>query len=113
MGIRQQIEQEGQDLMKPNALETLGGKERIPRRCLLQGKGVDLASGGLRAHKGHFLFSMIILWPRIVVLVVSIADPGTVVEALWFATGVDGRALCDPGRDNEAGDGVEPGMRVT
>lgn len=69
--------------------------------------------GGLRVYKGYFLFLMIILWFRIVVLVVFIVDLGIVVEVFWFVIGVDGRVFCDLGRDNEVGDGVELGMRVT
>lgn len=48
-----------------------------------------------------------------VVLVISMVDGGTVVGELLFVTEIEGRVPWDPGRDDEAGDGVKPGMQAT
>lgn len=47
-------------------------------------------------------------WSGVVISVVSVEDGDTLVGELWVVAGVE-----DPGRVDEAGDGVESGTQVT
>lgn len=98
--------------MKSNILEPLANEDRTGWTCFLQDMSVDLIWRRPRAQKYRYASSMMTSCSS-VVLVISMVDGGTMVGELWSATGVEGRVPWDPGRDDEAEDGVKLGMQVT